>query len=361
MKSGRLLLLLIVLLAAPSMSIFPTAHATPAAPLKAFHGTLNPGEGTQVLWQVTSEIPEPGFLFHYVITGGSDVNDVAYVFIEETGDGWDYLMGEGWTYCSQYGPPPCGVEAEVYTVDIDADASATGPITFDIAFYLPAQPPIDFSGHIPPESDVRVSSFGILLSSASTGQLVLAATSGSYEFFIDGESAAVVTSTTELTVDFTAGVHQLEVVAEVQGVGEDVRWSVRAPPKLEIVILDQCPTLDPESGQSVCVTRAEAIASDGSSPAVSYLWTATGGSFNSTTSQAVEWTAPSGVATHTLTVQASAPGYFSGTKSIPVQVVPEFPPGAVPFLVALALATVLLTRRSRRHPAARAQKLSAND
>ena len=106
--------------------------------------------------------------------------------------------------------------------------------------------------------------------------------------------------------------------------------------------------LNPDSGQSVCVTGAEATASDGQNPSVSYAWTASGGSFNSTTSQWVEWTALPGVASFTLTVEASATGYTSDTDSLNVQVVPEFSSLAPPFLLAILLA-VLLTRKRSRH------------
>jgi hypothetical protein len=285
------------------------------------------------------------------------------VYIDETGDAWDYLKGEGWTYCSPTGTPPCYLDPGPYTVTVETDTLATGPITSDIGFYLPPQPPADFSGHIPYDSDVRLSSFGVVFPYAVSAQLVLGVTSGSYEFLVDGESIAVVTSTTQLTVDFTEGFHQFEVNTEVEGVGEDVAWSVQVStgPKLDVSILGECPILNPDSNQSDCVIGAEATASDGSSPAVSYLWTASGGIFNSTGSQWVKWTAPPGAASFTLTVEASAPGYTSGTYSMQVQVVPEFPSSAVPFLVAVALAAVLFTRRSHQRPAARPRTTAADD
>jgi hypothetical protein len=320
---------------------------------------LAPGDITTLTWQLNRNIPEPGFLFHYVVTGGSDLNDVIYVFIEETGDSWDYLMGQGWTYCSPTAAAPCPLDAGPYSVTIEADAAATGSISYDIAFDLPPEPSADFSGQMPANSDVRISSFGVLFPISTSGQLILGVTSGSYEFFIDGESAAVVTSTMELTVDLTAGFHQFEVDTEAQGVGEDVAWSVQIPagnvPTLSVVIVDPCPTLNVTAGQSVCITGAQATASDGSSPNVTYSWSASGGSFNSTSSQWVEWTAPETFGDFDLTVQVSAPGYVSGTESLTATVVPEFPTVALPFIFAMAVAVLFLSRRSRQYHTVRGQ------
>ena len=338
---------MIILLAASWVLGPQTASAAPPSALTSFTGTLSPGESITRVWELNSAVEEPGFLFHYSVIGGSDFNDVAYVYVDETGDGWDYLKGEGWTYCSPLSPPPCPLDRGQYSVTISADDAATAPMTYDIGFYLPPNPPAVFSGHIPADSDVRVSSFGVLLASASAGDFSLEVTSGSYDFLIDGVSAAVVTSNTALTVNLAKGFHQLEVSTEVEGATEDVTWSVRLPPKLEVRIINPCPTLN-ESVQSVCVIGAEAAASDGSSPVVSYQWTASGGTFNSTSGQWVEWTAPPGTAGFTLTVLATAPGYLSSEDSTVTQVVPEFTSAALSFLVAVLLAIALLRRRSRR-------------
>jgi hypothetical protein len=234
-------------------------------------------------------------------------------------------------------------------VTVVAYLAATLPIDYEIAFYLPPEPSVDFSGQIPANSDLRVSSFGVLFPSSTSGQLVLDAASGSYEFFVDGESSAVVTAATELPVNFEGGFHTFEINSDSEGVGENVAWSVRVPPMLIVRILNPCLTLNLTSGQSVCVTGAEATATDGSSPAVIYSWTATGGDFNSTSSQWVNWTAPQTAGDFSLTVQASAPGYFSGTDSLVSTVVPEFPTVVLPFIFAVALAVLTLSRRSRRY------------
>ena len=354
MKSATLSLLMLALLAiAFPASLPPGVEAALPRAVKTFSGSLtsaNPNV-TQP-WQ-SRDFPDPGFLFHYAITGGSQPDDVVYVYIEETGDAWDVnwpLMGEGWTYCSPYSFQPCPFDAGSYNVTVEAGPAARLPISYSIGFYLVPNPPVDFSGHIPANSNVRRSIFGVLLPSAATSEIVLGVTSGSYEFFVDNENETVVNRNTQLSLNFTKGFHLLEVDAETEGIGEDVAWSVQisGPPKLDVRIVDTCPTLNPKSGQSICVTHAEATASSGT-PAVSYQWTVSGGSLNSTTGQWVAWTAPPGVATYTLTVNASAPGYVSGTDSLIVQVTPEFPTATLPFLGAVVLASLLVIRRRFRH------------
>lgn len=357
MKSATLSLLMLALLAiALPTSLPPTVEAALPRAVKTFSGSLtsaNPSV-TQT-WQLSRDIPDPGFLFHYTITGGSQLDDVVYVYIEETGDAWDVnwpLMGEGWTYCSPTSFQPCPLDAGSYNVTVEAGPAASLPISYSIEFYLLPTPPVDFSGHFPANSDLRRSTFGVLLPSATTSEIVLGVTSGSYEFFFD-ENETVVNSNTQLSLNFTEGFHQLEVNSEAEGIGEDVAWSVQilGPPKLDVRIVDTCPTLNPESGQSICVTHAEATARSGNvnQSEVSYRWAVSGGSLNSTAGQWVAWTAPPGVAAYTLTVNASAPGYVSGTDSLTVQVTPEFPTATLPFLGAVVLASLLVIRRRLRH------------
>jgi hypothetical protein len=332
-----------------SVWILPSVGAAAPEVLQTFSGTLTDSNPVEWTWELNRDIPDPGFLFHYVITGGSDSNDVVSVYIDDTGDGWEFLMGEGWEYCSPLGLSPCPIDAGSHPVTVVADIAATLPIDYEIAFYLPPEPSVDFSGQFPANSDMRVSSFGVLFPSSTSGQLVLNVASGSYEFFVDGESTAVVTALTELPVNFEGGFHTFEINSEFEGVGEDVAWSVRIPAMLNVVIVNSCPPLNPEAGQSVCITGAEVTASDGSSPVVTYSWNASGGSFNSTSSQWVEWTAPQTVGDLSLTVQAFSPGYLSGTKSLVATVVPEFTTVALPFILAVALAVLSISRRSRRH------------
>jgi len=350
LRFGRLGPGLLVFLVAVSLLTPSAVEAAPPRALATFSGTLNAGEITSppLDWQLNQDIS--GFVFHYRITGGSQLNDVVYVTFTEANLVWPLLMGEGWEYCED-----CSLEAGMYHIEVEADGNASGPITFDIGVYRVEQPPVDFVGQMPANSQVWFSDFGVRFPNAGTYELTLGVTSGSYDFFVDGEETprATVTQTRELALDIvTPGIHLLEVYTEEPG---DVTWSVqiKGPPKLEVRIVNTCPVLNPESGESVCVIGAEATPSDGSNASISYLWSTTAsGSFNSTTSQWVEWTAPPGVASYTLTVNASAPGYLSDTDSLKVQVVPEFPSAALPFLIAAAMAVVLFTRRSRSRSAA---------
>jgi hypothetical protein len=232
---------------------------------------------------------------------------------------------------------------------VETDVGATGRISFDIGFYVVPQPPVDFVGFISANSYTRISSFGALFPTSGSFTIVLAATAGSYDFIVDGASQGEVTGTSSLTLQLTGDFHLFEVSSVGISEGEDVRWTVQiqGQPKLEVRIVNPCPVLNPESGQSVCTTGAEATASDGT-PTVSYLWTASGGELNSTTSQWIQWTAPAGVASYTLTVEASAPGYVSDSDSLVVGVTPEFSSFTVPLLLVLVVAlTTVAQRRSR--------------
>jgi predicted secreted protein with PEFG-CTERM motif len=337
---------LLALLVAVSLLTPSAVEAAPPRALASFSGALNPGEITNppLDWQLNQDIS--GFVFHYRITGGAQLDDVVYVTFTEANLVWEFLMGEGWEYCED-----CSFDAGTYHIEVEADASASGPIAFDIGVYRVEQPPVDFVGQMPANSQVGFSDFGVRFPNAGTYELTLGVTSGSYDFFVDEEDTprATVTQTRELALDIaTPGIHVLMVYTEEP---EDVTWSVqiKGPPKLEVNMVDTCPVLNPESGESVCIIGAEATSSDGGNASISYLWNATpSGSFNSTTSQWVEWTAPPGVASYTLTVNASASGYLSDTDSLKVQVVPEFPSAVLPFLTAAAMAIVLFTRRQKR-------------
>jgi hypothetical protein len=337
------LIILALLLAAFSTPIVPAAEAAPPKALKTFSGSLDPGGITDppLSWKLSRDVQE--FLFHYVITGGSEPDDVVYVNIDGTAIAWDSLMGEGWDYCD------CSLAAGSYNVTVQADENASGELTYTIGFSLTPQPPVDFSGFFPANSSSRSNDFSVAFPDTASHQVVLGVTSGDYEFFVDGESKGVVNETIQVAINFTSGFHAFDIIP---GEG-DVSWSIQilGPPKLEVSMIDLCPILNPQSGLSKCVIGANATASDGGTPIVSYHWNASGGKFNSTSSQWIEWTAPPGVANFTLTVQASAPGYTSGTDSLAVTVAPEFPSGPFLFLVVAALIVLLMIRRTRRSPA----------
>jgi len=339
----RIAVIVVVLLLLPLL-ITPVVDAAPPRSMKVFSGSLDPGGSTSFTWELNQDVSS--FLFHYEVTGGTDAADVIDVFIDETGDTWQLLMGNGWTYCSP-GATECPIDTGTYTVTVQSDLAATGPINFRLSFCLVPQPPVDFAGFIPANADasIAISSFGVRVPSPASSTLVLGVAAGSYEFFVDGASEGVVTATQTVTVDLEGGFHLFEV--DSTATAEDVRWTVQiqGPPKLEVSIVNPCPILNPEAGQSTCVTGAEATASDGGAPTVTYNWTVTGGSLNSSSSRWVEFTPPIGVASFTLTVNASAPGYLSDTAVQVVQVVPEFPAFFMPLVLTLALALAVLSRR----------------
>lgn len=295
-------------------------------------------------WALGEDISE--FLLYYDVTG-----DVLDVYVDDT-PYWQSLTGRGWRFCDG-----CQFSAGTHDVVVSAPFEAA---EFYIAFYAVPQPPVDFAGFVPANSIEAFSEFGADFSSSSGNYtFVLSAAGGTYDFFIDNMLNATVTETTTLMLHLAEGFHRLAV--DATGEAADVTWTVdiqgeASQPRLEVAIVypgsGGCNvTLNPESGESVCVAGVMATPSDGGSPTITYAWTASGGELNSTSSQWVQWTAPPGVATFTLTVQASALGYLPGSYSVGVQVVPEFPSFVMPLLLVLGLSFAAVAWRRSRNPA----------
>jgi hypothetical protein len=346
MKTMRIGLLLLIAMLTVGLFAFPIAKATPPMALQRFpsvgKSSLEPGGNMTFSWVLRRDISE--FLFYYDVTG-----DELDVYIDDAPFSQS-LTGTGWRFCDG-----CEFSAGRYNVTVFAPFEAT---EFYIGFYTVPQPPVEFAGFIPADSTEAFSEFGVLFPPSSANYtFVLSAIGGSYDFFVDDTLEATVPETTTLSLDLGGDFHRF--AADATGEGADVTWTVeiQGPPKLDVAIVNPesggCDaTLNPESGQSDCVAGAMATPSDGGSPTITYLWTATGGELNSTNSQWVRWTAPPGVARFTLTVQASAPGYVSGSDSLSVQVEPEFPPFVAPVLLMLVLGfAAVALRRSRNRVA----------
>jgi len=217
MKASPFLLFVLVGLAAWTL---PTVQAATPPALKTVTGSLNPGDISSFSWDLNSEVSD--FLFHYRITGGAEAEDVVYVSIDETGDYWPFLMGEGWAYCD------CPLSMGPYTITVEADAAATGRISFDVGFYAVGEPPLDFTGFMPANSGTRISGFAAVFPFPAVNySLTVDVTDGSYEFFIDGSSEGVVEGTRTLTLQLEEGFHLFEVDSSVVGVDETVRWAVQ--------------------------------------------------------------------------------------------------------------------------------------
>ena len=347
MRAAVFIVMILLVFMVPQYALpIPTAEAVPPRAIATFSGTVLPANFTLNDWELNQGIQE--FIFYYRITGGPEPFDVAYVSIDGTSLYWPQgtsggLKGEGWSYCD------CALDPDLYTVIVDSDANATATISFVIGFYNVPQPPVEFSGEVLADSDVRISDFGVRFPGGNH-TLIFEVTSGEYEFYVDGLSLWNSSQTRELNTNFTRGFHLLEVLAvEEQNVG----WSVQiqGQPKLEVNILTACQPINLSLPNPVCLTGARAFASDGGQPNVTYQWTdnGAGGVFNSTNSQWVAWTPPSMAGNYRLTVTVSAPGYLSDNADlIPVQVVPEFPSMAPMLLVTFMLAVALAAQRSKK-------------
>jgi hypothetical protein len=346
MNTMRIFAVVLVTLLTVTLVAFPIAEATPPATLQRFpsSGTtlLGPGENRTFSWVLRRNISE--FLFYYDVTG-----DELDVYIDDM-PFWVALTGKGWRFCD-------GCEFSPGTYDVMA-LSPYESTQFYFGFYTMPLPPVEFSGFIPADSYEAFNEFAVIFPPSSANYtLLLGATGGSYDFFVDDALEATVPETTTLSLDLGGDFHRF--TADATGAGVGVTWTIeiQGPPKLDVAIVypesGGCDTiLNPEAGQSVCVAGAEATPSDDGSPTITYQWTKSGGEFNSTTSQWVEWTAPPGVARFTLTVKASAEGYVSGSDSLSVQVEPEFPSFVAPLLLMLALGfTAIAQRRSRNRMA----------
>jgi hypothetical protein len=350
----RSLFLLITLL---TVGLFatPIAKASPPTALQRFpssgRSSLEPGGNMTFSWALNRDLSE--FLLYYDVVGGAGYSDVMDVYINDAPvPRGQFLVGKGWIFCDG-----CQYSAGTYDVGVFAPPQNTDPIQFYIGLYAVPQPPVDFAGFIPTNSSQPFSEFAVLFPPSSNNYtLVLGAAGASYDFLINDTLIATVAETTTLSLDLGGRFQRFGV--DATGAGADVTWTVeiQGPPKLEVAIVNPqsggCnSTLNPGSGKSVCVVGAVVTPSDGGSPTITYLWTANGGELNSTGSQWVQWTAPAGVANFTLAVEASAPGYVSGSDSLTVQVAPEFPSFVVPLLLVLVLGFAAVAERRSRNRA----------
>jgi hypothetical protein len=349
----RISLLLLITMLTIGLFAPPIANASPPTALQRFpsvgNSSLDPGDNMTFSWALSKDISE--FLVYYDVAGGS--SDVIEVYINDAPlPRGQSLMGKGWIFCDG-----CQYSAGTYDVGVFAPPDNISPIQFYIGFYAVPQPPVDFTGFNAANSVQPSSEFAVLFPPSSTNYtLVLSATGASYDFLINDTLEATVAETTTLSLDLGGRFQKFGV--DATGASADVTWTVeiQGPPKLEVAIVNPqsggCnSTLNPKSGQSVCVVGAVATPSDGGSPAITYLWTVSGGELNSTSSQWVRWTAPAGVANFTLTVEASAPSYVSGSDSLCVQVAPEFPSTVEPLLLILVLGFAAIAQRRSRNPA----------
>jgi hypothetical protein len=348
-------MLLLITLLSVGLFALPVAKASPPPALQRFpsvgNSSLDPGENMTFSWALSKDISE--FLVYYDVAGGAGSSDVIEVYVDDAPvPRGQSLMGKGWIFCDG-----CEYSAGTYDVGVFAPPDNVGPIQFYIGFYSVPQPPVDFTGFNPANSVQPFSEFGVLFPPSSTNYtLVLSATGASYDFLINDTLMATVAKTTTLSLDLGGSFQKFAV--DATGASADVTWTVeiQGPPRLEVAIVNPqsggCnSTLNPKSGQSVCVVGAVATPSDSGSPTITYLWKASGGELNSTSSQWVRWTAPAGVANFTLTVEASAPSYVSGSDSLMVQVAPEFPSTVVPLLLMLVLGFAAIAQKRSRNPA----------
>jgi hypothetical protein len=331
--------------------------AQPATPLASFSDALNPGESREHALRISQDLDE--YLFYAASEGGTTADDTFDVTIQETDDTWSSLQGQLWFFSSN-------LNAGDYTLIVQAYEDATGPITYTVAFYSIPTVPVAFSGHVLAASAYDTADFEVDFPVDGTYTFRLGVQGEPYEVRMDYESLVTVEAPKSISVEVLEGRRYFEVISVLE---QETYWSIemsqpittttqtteatQTSGHLSVSILSSCPTLNESAGQFSCILGAQAIASDGGSPEITYAWSKTGGSFNSTTGQWVNWTAPvtDKPLTFTVSVVASASGYDDGVAldSIAVQPIPEFPALSLPCLLSvLAVASLLIRRKLPR-------------
>jgi hypothetical protein len=342
-----------------------------------------PGESQEHPFTIPQDLDE--YLFYGQSQGAATADDTFDVTIEETGDSWWSLQGQQWLRSM-------ALDAGDYTLMVEAYPDASGPITYTVNFYSIPAVPVTFSGLKPATSSYDSAELSADFPADGNYTFTFGIQGASYEFLLDSESLTTVEGPGSVSAEVSEGRHEFDVVS--QEPEQETSWSVtiQGPvsmsqttsvtettsmtettsvsettsvtqttsvsettssetlPQLLVSIEPSCPTLNESAGQFNCILAAQATASDGGSPDISYEWSSTGGSFNSTSGQWVNWTAPeiNEAEDFTVSVVASASGYDQGAAStaIAVQPIPEFEVLPMSCLF-LALAAACLIGRRR--------------
>jgi len=360
-RSLRSSILIIALLAFVFMPVPQAVSATPAQ-LATVSGTLSPGETKDFPYSLPQDLED--FLLHVTVTASAPDTDRLDITIEDAT--WTDLQGDWWDawgrYVDIFGPLTAGDHTLTATTSVDPPA--VNSVTFTVEFYEIPTTPFTVQGTFPAEPVDNTSAYiRVSLPEAGAYPVSADATAGNFRLVPEGPNDPMdVTGLVKRTMQFDeAGVYEFEIQTDVLDKLEATAWSITvesptSKPSLSVMIADGCEGVPPGSS---CLFRADATASDGSQPNVQYNWTTSGGCFideagecvPSVLGQNVNWTAPSGSGetTYTVTVNATADGYESGTDTWPI-VVPEFSSTELALAVSLvsASAVILVGRRRRR-------------
>jgi hypothetical protein len=302
-----------------------------------------PGESQEHPFTIPQDLDE--YLFYGQSQGAATADDTFDVTIDETGDSWWSLQGQQWLRSM-------ALDAGDYTLMVEAYPDASGPITYTVNFYSIPAVPVTFSGLRLATSSYDSAELSADFPADGNYTFTFGVQGASFEFLVDSESLTTVEGPGSVSAEVSEGRHEFDVVSEEPE--QETSWSVtiqgpvsmsqttnvtettrltetsssEAEPQLVVSMISSCPTLNESAGEFNCVLAAQATASDGGSPDISYEWSSTGGSFNSTSDQWVNWTAPeiNEAEDFTISVVAFASGYKNGVTSaaIAVQPIPEF-------------------------------------
>jgi hypothetical protein len=345
-------------------------QAQAPSPVVTITGTVSPGESQEQPFTIPQDLDE--YLFYAQGPSVATADDTFDVTIEETGDAWWSLQGQQWLRSS-------ALDAGEYTLLVEANTDATAPIAYTVSFYSIPAVPVTFGGVNLATSSYDSSELEADFFADGNYTVTFGVQGGpceGCEVLLDGESIMEAPGT--VSAEVSEGSHQLDIYLPSEQV---TSWSItigglvsmsqttsatettsmtqstslsetttaETQPHLSVSIVSSCPTLNESAGEFNCTLAAQATASDEASPEITYMWSATGGSFNSTIGQYVNWAAPeiNETETFTISVIASASGYYNGvtTTAIVVQPVPEFQVLPIVSLVLALTTTCLISRR----------------
>lgn len=349
------LFLVLVILGAAFIVVEPT-KASPPSSLEAvasFGDVLAPGSSKNYTLSLTGGYDN---LLLYAKGGDNNADDTFDVTFTASGNSpWPSIQGEVWFLTGPISPGQ-------YNVTVAVNPNASAAISFQVTLYKTPDAPVDFSGDFLQSSSYTSSSVLFTVASDGVYGLNMTAFAGDFEISLDGNSLGVVTNANATSQELTAGTHELDITADPLGQSPvHDQWFLQIGPStgpltptLSVDILPSCATN--ASNETVCTLTAQVTASDGKNVTANYQWSSDGGTFDSNSSQVVEWTAPflNQTQTYQINCNATAQGYLGSSASVPINAspVPEFESGAtvlftVSFAAALMACRSPLRRRKR--------------
>jgi len=190
--------------------------------------TLSPGEPKSFTFTVDLGAAVENYLVH--AEGGLGVDNTFDLEIAESGEFWYDLTGSLWFVGEN-------LTAGVYHMNVTASPWTTEDIPFAVNLYTVPRitadlPDAAFSGFVPAESSqsIQVNEFALYLDKPGMYDFYLGVKAGDYEFIVDDNPAAVVSSEQMVTLQLQSGLHRFQIFTDFSASGGDTSWSVGVVP-----------------------------------------------------------------------------------------------------------------------------------